>query len=599
MTGKISAMASDDAWEVPGYSTVRELGSGASGRVVEALDHSTSTPVAIKYLDEQLHTDQGFREAFRSEAELLSGLHSAYVVRLYRYVEAPAGAAIVMELVHGASLRAVLREQGATVPETALVVLKGSLLGLAAAHSSGVVHRDYKPENVLVTPEGHSKLADFGIAVHAGEATNVVGTPAYMAPEQWQGGPASPSTDIYAATATFFECLTGSKPFTGETIAELAVQHTTAEIPETAVPEPMRPLIRRGMAKSPDQRPLDAHCFVTELDQVAQAAYGSDWEDRGKRALSAVMALLPLTLPRHVSVVGGGSTDFAVTPLQGRPRPTRPVSGPRRIPGWAAGTAGALVIATGAVVTVAAAGGGSDSQKSGPHFARSTVAPSASHSSSGSASSSPPITSPTSTLSGTADATTGGSNGGKSNGPMGTGDAGGTLGTGGSGATGAGEPTGATAGTTSGAPGTSGSPTSDGSSGATSGSTADGPTSSPDEESSPPIPPVHVSFLGLTDMAAIQGRRAEVGLLVTTDTTSPISVTVTWYDASAGSTASNPGHQDGPSQTFTLSGKTRYQLAAEHTFDQQQCSRRWGALLSSQPQAERARPYRHIPSAAC
>ena len=106
---------------------------------------------------------------FRGEARVLASLEDPNVVRLYEYVESPSGAAIVMELVDGVSVREILSRQGATTAEAALVVLQGSLLGLAAAHARGVVHRDYKPENVLVNGYGVSKLTDFGIAARAGD----------------------------------------------------------------------------------------------------------------------------------------------------------------------------------------------------------------------------------------------------------------------------------------------------------------------------------------------------------------------------------------------------------------------------------------------
>src|SRR5690606_31697510 len=145
---------------------------------------------------------------------------------------------------------------------------------------------------VLVDPAGLSKLVDFGIAVNSGTRGGVAGTPSYMAPEQWRGDPASPSTDVYAATATFFECLTGHKPYPGGNIAELALRHTEAPVPEEDVPEPVRPLVRRGLAKDPAQRPDDARAFVTELEAVAVAAYGEDWEERGRGRLAALVALL-------------------------------------------------------------------------------------------------------------------------------------------------------------------------------------------------------------------------------------------------------------------------------------------------------------------
>ncbi|SCD60687.1 serine/threonine protein kinase [Streptomyces sp. DvalAA-14] len=301
-------------WVVPGYRHERELGAGASGLVVLARHEATGTPVAIKYLAGKFGRDEGFRQAFRGEAQLLGGLDSPYIARFYEYVEDGPDAAIVMELVDGIALSTLLRQEGATDPEPALAVLKGSLLGLAAAHASGVVHRDYKPANVLVATDGVSKLVDFGIAVRSGESAGVAGTPSYMAPEQWAGGPATPATDVYAATATFFECLTGTKPYPGSTLFELAVQHAEAPIPNEQVPEPVRPLIRRGLAKTPPERPQSAAEFVAELQAVATAAYGEDWEERGQRKLAALVALLPLLLPFGAGTASG-TTALAHTRL--------------------------------------------------------------------------------------------------------------------------------------------------------------------------------------------------------------------------------------------------------------------------------------------
>ncbi|MFD3875322.1 serine/threonine-protein kinase [Streptomyces sp. NPDC058623] len=354
-------------WTVPGYSEVRELGAGGSGRVVLAVHDATGTAVAVKYLSDRLREDPAFVREFRAEARLLGGLGSPYVVGLYEYVEAPGGAAIVMELVDGISLRAVLKQSGRAEPEAALVVLKGSLLGLAAAHRAGVVHRDYKPENVLVAADGSSKLVDFGIAAGRGTTPGVAGTPAYMAPEQWQGRPASPTADVYAATATFFECLTGRKPYDGENFAELAVQHIEAPVPETEAPEPVRPLIRRGLAKLPEQRPENAEAFVAELEDVALAAYGPQWEEHGQRKLAALAALLPLLFP-SAGAAAAGTTAVAGTTFVGRS-------------GWAPGRAGwlatglALVLGALLVLTTDAIGGTPPNTSALSDFATTSPAP--------------------------------------------------------------------------------------------------------------------------------------------------------------------------------------------------------------------------------
>jgi serine/threonine-protein kinase len=289
-------------WVVPGYSEERELGKGASGRVVAATEKATGKRVAIKYLSSALVGDRVFMWRFRSEAALQRSLDVPQIVRVFDYVEEPGrGAAIVMELVDGVSLHEMIGQRGPATPEAALTVLKGALLGLAAAHAAGIVHRDFKPENVLVDAEGSSKLADFGVAVQVGKKLPAAGTPLYMAPEQWNGAPSSPATDIYAATAVFFECLTGKTPFIGR-LPQLRQQHETAAVPLdeiTAVPR--RGLIARGMAKNPGDRPQGAIAFVSELESAATAAYGSDWEERGRGHLAVrAAALLPLLL------AGGG-----------------------------------------------------------------------------------------------------------------------------------------------------------------------------------------------------------------------------------------------------------------------------------------------------
>ena len=284
-------------WDVPGYTELKKLGAGGFGDVVLARHDVTGTRVAIKYLKAELLSDPEFAELFRGEAAVLGSLDDPNVVRLYEYVESPEGAAIVMELVDGVSLRQILGNQGKTTPEAALVVLQGSLLGLAAAHLQGVVHRDYKPENVLVDGTGASKLTDFGIAARAGDRAIPAGTLVYAPPEQFAGAPASPATDVYAATATFYECLTGRPPFVGNTAEKLMRQHQVEPVPLEPVPEPLRPLVEAGMAKEPQRRPTDGTTFVAALQAAAVGEYGPDWEERGRSQLGEAALLLAALWP--------------------------------------------------------------------------------------------------------------------------------------------------------------------------------------------------------------------------------------------------------------------------------------------------------------
>jgi serine/threonine-protein kinase len=342
-------------WEAPGFVEERQLGNGASGRVVVAFAEATGKRVAIKYLSSALVSDPKFMWQFRTSVELQKSLDILRIVRVFDYVEAPGqGAAIVMELVNGVSLHEMIGRRGPAGPEAALAVLKGSLLGLAAAHAVGIVHRDYKPENVLVDADGNTKLTDFGVAVQA-EKVPTAGTSLYMAPEQWHGAPSSPAADIYAATAVFFECLTGKAPFSGRP-GQLRQQHESAAVPLNEVTDQgLRGLIDSGMAKNPADRPRDAISFVAKLETVAIETYGACWEERGREQLAARgAALLPLLFL-------GGDTAGSIGTLT----ETRWVGGDKRsraVPARymrlavASVAVAAAVIVAGAVTAVALSG---------------------------------------------------------------------------------------------------------------------------------------------------------------------------------------------------------------------------------------------------
>ncbi|WP_067466862.1 serine/threonine-protein kinase [Actinomadura macra] len=305
-----------DGWTVPGFTHERDLGGGASGRVVLAVDDQTSTKVAIKYLVGALRADEAFLARFRAAARSLSQLEDPNVVDFYDFVETPDGAAIVMESVAGVGLRRVLAVQGPTGPLAALSMLGGTLLGLAAAHGRDIVHGAVRPSNVLVDAEGNARLADFATAPAGTEAQS---GPAYAAPELWDGAPASVSTDLYAATAIFFECLTGRPPFTGRNMAKL---HRESPIPAEAVPGPLRALITQGLAKDPDERPKSAADFLGAVEDAAVSAYGPSWEAQGRgrlTELSAQAAARPEPKPKPART-SGRNVIVAATPAGGGSR---------------------------------------------------------------------------------------------------------------------------------------------------------------------------------------------------------------------------------------------------------------------------------------
>ena len=293
-------------WAVPGYTEQRLLGHGVSGRVVAAAaaDDAADQRVAIKYLNKNLVRDTEFLGELRAEAEQLVSINAPHMVRVFDYVEQPGeGAAIVMELVDGVSLREMLKRRGPLGAQAALVVMKDTLLALAAAHSHRLPHRDVKPDNVLIDARGWCTVTDFGVAVKTDKQMRSAGTPEYMAPELWHGAPNVPATDIYAATAVLCESLTGKPPFSGRG-GRLRDHHESTPVLLDGFDPPLQDLIAWGLAKDPAARPGNAMSFVSELDARAAALYGPSWEDEGRRELAEREAeLLPLLEARG----GGGS----------------------------------------------------------------------------------------------------------------------------------------------------------------------------------------------------------------------------------------------------------------------------------------------------
>ncbi|QKG22760.1 serine/threonine protein kinase [Actinomadura verrucosospora] len=329
-----------DGWTVPGFTHERELGDGAAGRVVLAVDDMTSTKVAIRYLAGALRADEAFMARFRASSRTLSQLEDPNVADLYDFIEAPDGAAVVMQYVDGVALRRVLAAQGPTGPLAALSMLGGTLLGLAAAHALDVVHGAVRPSAILIDGDGNASLTDFGTAASGTEAQLA---PAYAAPELWDGAPATTATDLYAAAAVFFECLTGHPPFAGRNMARL---HREAAIPVEEVPGPLRELIGQGLAKDPEQRPKSAADFLGALEEAAVSAYGPSWEAQGRGRLTelSVQAAQQPEPPKSKPSRSSGRHQVIATG-EGPPRASRG----RRLVGGVAALAVVAAIAGGVV----------------------------------------------------------------------------------------------------------------------------------------------------------------------------------------------------------------------------------------------------------
>lgn len=276
-------------WSVPGVVHLREVWEDPVGRRVLARHRITRKSLVITYLSPELLADSEFRIRFARDFARLARVREARVARVHRYFECHHGAAVVGDHVSGTSLRALLVEQGAVGTEAALVVLKDSLRALAACHEVGLAHGDIKPDGVILTPAGRVRLVDFGLWTSDGRRLLARSTPFYLAPEQWSGPPATPAGDVYAVTVTFFECLAGAPPFYADDEAELSAKHEQSTLPVDVVPEPVRELVLRGLAKDPRSRP-EARSLLAHVGDVAARAVGSDWERRGRRELTALLA---------------------------------------------------------------------------------------------------------------------------------------------------------------------------------------------------------------------------------------------------------------------------------------------------------------------
>lgn len=251
------------------YELGEVLGTGGMARVVAAQDLVLHRQVAIKLIHDRFSHDPTIRERLLREARTTAGLHHQNTVTVFDVGTADGQPFIVMELVRGQTLAQRLTSGPLSVDET-IAVVDGALAGLQAAHERGLVHRDIKPSNVLLPTDGGVKLADFGIAKALTEAATgltgtgqLLGTPRYLAPEQADGQPVSPASDVYSMGVLVYHCLTGDVPFKGATPLTVALAHQDDPVPSVAAAAPNAPgwlcnLVERALAKDPSARFPDA-----------------------------------------------------------------------------------------------------------------------------------------------------------------------------------------------------------------------------------------------------------------------------------------------------------------------------------------------------
>ncbi|NKY15262.1 protein kinase domain-containing protein, partial [Streptomyces somaliensis] len=262
------------------YRVDARIAVGGMATVYRAVDTRLDRDLALKVMHPSLAADASFVERFIREAKSVARLSHPNVVGVFDQGEDGPYVYLAMEYVAGCTLRDVLRERGALSPRAALDVLEPVLAALGAAHRAGFVHRDMKPENVLVGDDGWVKVADFGLVRAVGTATHttgaVLGTVSYLAPEQIEHGTADTRTDVYACGVVLYEMLTGAKPHGGDTPAQVLFRHLNDDVPAPSAAFPglapeLDALVAAATARDAAARPDDAVALLSRV-RAARAA---------------------------------------------------------------------------------------------------------------------------------------------------------------------------------------------------------------------------------------------------------------------------------------------------------------------------------------
>ena len=346
------------------YRIIRRLGQGGMARVFLATDESLHRQVALKVLADRHSDDPHFIERFQREARAAARLNHPNIVQVYD--QSLVGMAyIVQEYVEGETLKDLIRREAPLEPRRAINIALQILAALRIAHQQGVVHRDVKPQNILMQPDGKVKVADFGIASAGGdsemtEAGSIVGTAQYLAPEQARGLTVGPPADLYSVGIVLYEMLSGRVPFEGDTAVNVAMRHVQeAPAPlgdrNPLVPAALESVVMRALAKDPRDRYQSADEMGIDLDRVRQGLPVSDE--------TAVIGAATLAMARPTERMP--AETMVAPPLPPRAAPSGRPGNPNRRRLWilliAIGVI-ALAIAAGVFAFTRGDGGGSTTQ---------------------------------------------------------------------------------------------------------------------------------------------------------------------------------------------------------------------------------------------
>jgi serine/threonine-protein kinase len=330
------------------YHLMRLLGKGGMGEVYEAEDTVKDRIVALKLLPESVSHDPVFRKRLQREAHSAGRLQEPHVVPIHDYGEIDGLLYVDMRMINGTDLRKMLKRFGPIAPARAVAIVRQVASALDAAHEAGVIHRDVKPENILITRDDFVYLVDFGIANAATderltELGTAVGTYAYMAPERFTNAEVTYRADIYALACVLHECLVGSQPYPGDSVSVIITAHLMEPTPRPSemrpgIPKAFDDVIARGMAKKPDDR----YASAGDLAQAANDALTSRDQDQAATILERSAAA---TLPGQIATAVSPSSGPAPPTLPATPAPT-PRPAPPTPPHVGGETGGSLLHAT-------------------------------------------------------------------------------------------------------------------------------------------------------------------------------------------------------------------------------------------------------------